>query len=109
MLAQGRPCTNHFSLIQGRVRYTIVIPMKVVLHRIGNSQGVILPKLLLAQVGFTEGEIEMTVEREAIVLRKPKKSVRSGWADAAQKLSKTGDDNLVWPEFPNEGDEALTW
>ena len=98
-----------FRLIQGRVRYTIVIPMKVVLHRIGNSQGVILPKPLLAQVGFTESEIEMTVEREAIVLRKPKKSVRSGWADAAQKLSETGDDNLVWPEFPNEGDEALKW
>jgi hypothetical protein len=28
--------------------------MKVALHRIGNSQGVILPKALLAQVGFTE-------------------------------------------------------
>ena len=96
-------------MIQGRVRYTIVIPMKVVLHRIGNSKGVILPKPLLAQLGFTESEIEMTVEREAIVLRKPKKSVRSGWADAAQKLSETGDDNLVWPEFPNEGDEALKW
>ncbi|MBV8280119.1 MAG: AbrB/MazE/SpoVT family DNA-binding domain-containing protein, partial [Verrucomicrobia bacterium] len=45
--------------------------MKVALHRIGNSQGVILPKALLAQVGFTENEVEMTIEREAIVLRKP--------------------------------------
>ena len=83
--------------------------MKVTLHRIGNSQGVILPKPLLAQVGFTESELEMTVEQDAIVLRKPKKSVRSGWADVAKELAENGDDALEWPEFPNEGDQSLTW
>ena len=83
--------------------------MKVTLHSIGNSQGVSLPKPLLAQVGFTESELEMTVEQDAIVLRKPKKGVRSGWADAAKELAENGDDALVWPEFPNEGDQSLTW
>ena len=38
----------------------------------GNSQGVIIPKLVLAQVGL-EDEAEMTVERGALVLRKPAK------------------------------------
>jgi antitoxin MazE len=83
--------------------------MKVALHRIGNSQGVILPKALLAQVGFTENEVEMTIEREAIVLRKPRKSVRAGWADAAKQLAQSGDDALVWPEFANEADNSLKW
>jgi antitoxin MazE len=72
--------------------------MKIAIRRIGNSQGVILPKPLLAQVGLTENEAEMTVERDAIILRKPTKSVRAGWAAAAERLSRTGDDSLVWPE-----------
>ena len=72
--------------------------MKIAIRRIGNSQGVILPKPLLAQVGLTENEAEMTVERDAIILRKPTKSVRAGWATAAERLSRTGDDSLVWPE-----------
>ena len=83
--------------------------MKVAIHRIGNSQGVILPKPLLAQVGLTESEVELTVERDAIVLRKPKKSVRAGWADAAKKLSEAGDDSLVWPEVGSEDDASLKW
>jgi antitoxin MazE len=36
----------------------------------GNSQGVIIPKPVLAQVGL-EHEAEMVVEKDAIVLRKP--------------------------------------
>ena len=87
----------------------MLLHMKVALHRIGNSQGVILPKTVLAQVGFTENELEMTVERDAIVLRKPRKSVRVGWADAAKQLAQSGDDALGWPEFANEADDALKW
>jgi len=87
----------------------MLLQMKVALHRIGNSQGVILPKALLAQVGFIENEVEMTIEREAIVLRKPRKSVRAGWADAAKQLAQSGDDALVWPEFANEADSSLKW
>ena len=83
--------------------------MKIALHRIGNSHGVILPKPLLAQVGFTENELEMTIERDAIVLRKPRKPVRAGWADAAKQLAQSGDDALVWPEFANEADDSLKW
>jgi antitoxin MazE len=83
--------------------------MKVAIHRIGNSQGVILPKPILAQVGVTENELEMIVERDIIVLRKPKKAARSGWAEAAKKLADDGDDVLVWPELPNEDDASLKW
>ena len=58
--------------------------------------------------GF-EGEIEMTVTSDGIMLVKPKEQARAGWAAASQELVAAGDDDLVWPEFVNEGDEVLAW
>ena len=83
--------------------------MRAAIHRIGNSQGVILPKPLLRQIGLTEGEAELTVEHDAIVLRKPKRKAREGWEEDSKMLAAAGDDALVWPEFANEGDDDLTW
>ncbi len=83
-------------------------PIPITIRQIGNSQGVVIPKPLLAQVGF-EGEAEITVEGGALVLRKPKQPVRSGWAVAARKISEIGDDELVLGEFGNEGDSELAW
>ena len=82
--------------------------MHVTIRQIGNSQGFVIPKPLLIQVGL-EGEAEMTIEGGAIVLRKPAKPVRAGWAEAAQKIAKCGDDVLVMGEFVNEADAELTW
>jgi antitoxin MazE len=82
--------------------------MKITIRAMGNSQGVIIPKPVLLQVGL-EGEAEMTVEHGALVLRKLSKPVRAGWAQAAQKIAATGDDALVMPEFANESDADLAW
>jgi antitoxin MazE len=83
--------------------------MNASIIRIGNSQGVILPKPVLAQLGDTGGELEMEVENDAIILRKPKRQVRQGWTEAAQAISQAGDDALVWPEFVNQDDKDLEW
>ena len=83
--------------------------MKVALQRIGNSQGIILPKALLAQVGLTEGEAEMTIERDAIVLRKPKKSARAGWAEESARVAAAEGDAPVWPDLPTEEDRDIEW
>jgi len=82
--------------------------MKAPIHRIGNSHGVIIPKPFLAEIGLTT-EVEMTLERDAIVLRKPRLSVREGWAEASKALAATGDDALIWPEFANADDADLRW
>ena len=84
--------------------------MHVTIRQIGNSQGVVTPEPLLAQVGL-DGETgaEMTIEGDAFVLRRPARQARSGWADAAAKLAKSGDDGLVMGEFGNEGDAELQW
>jgi antitoxin MazE len=74
----------------------------------GNSQGVLIPKPILQQLGLVD-EAEMIVEGNTLVLRRPKSAPRSGWAQAAKELAASGDDALVWPEFPNEGDSDLVW
>jgi antitoxin MazE len=82
--------------------------MQVALRQIGNSQGIVIPKPLLAQLGL-KGEVNMTVENGALVLRKPAKPVREGWAEAAQTIAQADDDGLVLGEFANEGDDQLAW
>ena len=52
---------------------------------------------------------EMTVERGALVLRRPTKVARTGWAAAAKKVADAGDDELVMGEFGNQGDTELAW
>lgn len=82
--------------------------MKATLRKMGNSQGVIIPKAVITQLGF-ENELEMIVEQNIIILRKPAKLIRSGWAEASRLIAKTEDDKVVWPEFANEGDAELSW
>ena len=82
--------------------------MKTTIRRMGNSQGVIIPKPLLAQVGLVD-EAELVVEKGSIVLRKPSRKVRAGWAEASQRVAEAGDDAPVWPEFANDGDAELQW
>lgn len=82
--------------------------MKIAIRKMGNSQGVILPKPVLTQLGL-ESEAEMSIERDAIVLRKPRTGVREGWAEASKAIAASGDDKLVWPEFGNAADSELAW
>ena len=82
--------------------------MKSTLRRIGNSKGLILPQPLLAQVGLVR-DVELTLEQDAIVIRRPKRRRRTGWADASKAIAAVGDDKLVWPEFANRDDGKLRW
>jgi antitoxin MazE len=81
---------------------------QIAIRRIGNSQGILIPKPLLAQVGLAD-RAELTVERDALVLRRPARPARAGWAAAAKKIAERGDDALVLGEFGNEDDVELIW
>ena len=82
--------------------------LPVTIRRIGNSLGVVIPKPVLAQVGLT-AEASLTVERGAIVLRKPQKAVRSGWAEAAAQVAAQGEEEILMGEFANAADSELQW
>jgi antitoxin MazE len=82
----------------------------VAIRQIGNSQGVVIPKPVMAQVGLNpDTGAEMTVESGALVLRRPSGGARAGWADAARKIAEAGDDSLVTGEFGNTADADLAW
>ena len=82
--------------------------MLITIRRLGNSQGILIPKPLLQQVGLAD-QAEIVVEGNALVLRRPKPAPRTGWAEAAKDLAATGDDALVWTEFANQEDSELQW
>jgi antitoxin MazE len=82
--------------------------VQVTIRAIGNSQGVVIPKPLLALVGL-QGRAEMTIEGDALVLRRPAKAARAGWAEAAARIAEDADDALAMGEFGNAGDAGLTW
>jgi antitoxin MazE len=82
----------------------------VSIRKIGNSQGIVIPKPVLVQLGLNgETEAEMTIEGGALVLRRPARPARAGWAEAARKIAAAGDDALVMGEFRNEADAELAW
>jgi len=82
----------------------------VSIRQIGNSQGVVIPKPVLSQLGLSrEAGAEMTIEGGALVLRRPASPVRTGWAEAARKIAGAGDDELVMGEFGNAADVELDW
>jgi len=84
--------------------------MQIAIRNIGNSRGVVLPKPLLAQAGLDESAVaNVAIENGAIVLRKPAKPVRAGWADAAKAVAAAGEDALLMGEFGNAADVQLQW
>ena len=80
--------------------------LRVTLRRIGNSLGIVSPKPGMAQVGLTE-QVDLTAERGAIVLRKPRKATRSGWAEGARFVAIHEQDTLLMGEFGNAADLEL--
>lgn len=84
--------------------------MRASLRKMGNSTGLIIPKPVLLQMGVKGGEdLEMSIDEDRIVLRQAKRHPRAGWAEAAKRVAKAGDDALVWPEFGNLDDADLKW
>jgi antitoxin MazE len=84
--------------------------MEIAIRNIGNSKGLVLPKPLLAQVGLDGASTaEVVLKGDSIILRKPAKTARAGWAQAAAALASQGGDSLLMGEFGNTDDEELSW
>jgi antitoxin MazE len=84
--------------------------MRASIRRMGNSAGIILPKPVLAELGVSVGDdLALSMEKGRVVLVPAESHPRAGWADAARQLAAAGDDELVWPEFANAGDDDLRW
>jgi antitoxin MazE len=82
--------------------------MEVAIRKMGNSQGVLIPKPILAQLGL-EGTADLQVRDGVIEIRPVRRNPREGWAEDARRLAEQGGEALVWPDFANEADNQLVW
>lgn len=84
--------------------------MKTALRKMGNSEGVIIPKPILRETGVrVSDQFDITVRKGAIVLTPIARDPRAGWAEESKAIHEAGDDKLVWPDFPNEADKDWQW
>ena len=67
--------------------------MRARVVRIGNSQGVRIPKPILEQTGIME-DVELEVEKNQIIIR-PISNPRVGWDFAFKTMSEKHDDVLI--------------
>ena len=83
----------------------MVAMIKSRIVKIGNSQGVRIPKLLLEQSNL-EDEVELVVQEDQIIIR-PVQYVRQGWEEAFTTISELGDHTFpdVEPVSLSEWDE----
>jgi len=69
------------------------VAMRTRIIRIGNSQGVKIPKLLLERSHLSE-EVEIEARNDRIIIRSAKHS-RQGWESAFRAMAARGDDKLL--------------
>ena len=67
--------------------------MRARVIKIGNSQGLRIPKPILEQTGIMD-DVEIEVEKNQIIIR-PVKNVRDGWDDAFKIMGEKGDDEPI--------------
>lgn len=67
--------------------------MRARIIKIGNSQGIRIPKLILEQTRLGE-EVELEAQDDQIIIR-PVSYPRQGWDEAFQAMAGCGDDQLL--------------
>ena len=67
--------------------------MRARVIKIGNSQGLRIPKPILEQTGILD-DVEIEVEKDQIIIR-PVKNAREGWDAAFEMMSEKGDDEPI--------------
>jgi len=72
--------------------------MRTRIVKIGNSQGIRIPKALLAQTDL-HGEVEISVRRGTLVISAAAPA-RRGWDDAFRQMAACGDDRLLDGDVP---------
>jgi antitoxin MazE len=72
--------------------------MRARIVKIGNSQGIRLPKPIIEQAGIS-GDVDIVVENEKIIIS-PISKPRAGWEEAFRKMAENGDDLPIDMEQP---------
>lgn len=82
--------------------------LRVRIIKIGNSQGIRIPKVWLEQLHLG-AEVEMTVQPKQIIIR-PAHQPRHNWDEQFQAMAACGDDQLLDKVMPTRWDkEEWEW
>jgi antitoxin MazE len=73
------------------------------LVKIGNSQGIRIPKALIDQLGLGP-EIELVVEQDHLEIHRSA-NPREGWAEQLREMVQAGEDKMLDPYVPTKFDE----
>jgi len=84
----------------------MAVIVKTKLVRIGNSQGIRIPRVVVEQTGL-EGELELEVRDRQLVVRP--KSRRAGWEDRFREMARRRDDRPLWPEAALTSFDEKEW
>lgn len=71
--------------------------MRARVIKIGNSQGLRIPKPILEQTGIKD-DVEIEVEKNQIIIR-PVRHAREGWDKAFKRMREKGDDTPLIDEI----------
>jgi len=81
------------------------------LVKIGNSQGIRIPKPLVEQAHLEGKDLKLQLVKGGLLIS-PQNSVRSGWKEAIE-LSLASNDveplDSDWLDFPHGSDDELEW
>lgn len=72
------------------------VQVKTHIRRMGNSQGVLIPKPLLEEIGVMAGDaVDLKVKKGRLVIAPLARDSRAGWADECQALAVAGEFGLM--------------
>jgi antitoxin MazE len=74
--------------------------------QIGNSRGIRLPKSIFHELNI-KNEVELTINKDALIIKGIKKRPRQGWSEAFAKMSTDKADKLLLPD--NVDNETFEW
>ena len=82
--------------------------MEIKLSKIGNSQGIIIPKTILEQCGLKE-RIKMEVQNNCLIISPI--NPREGWEEAILAAGESKDDELLMEDYLEHSwdEEEWTW
>jgi antitoxin MazE len=79
------------------------------LIKIGNSQGVRIPKAIIKQAHLENTSLEFEVTAGGLLLKPIQKKPREGWAEAFKEMADSGDDVLLIDDSLDLDFEGWEW
>ncbi|MBD5276918.1 MAG: AbrB/MazE/SpoVT family DNA-binding domain-containing protein [Bacteroides sp.] len=68
------------------------------ISQVGSSVGIIIPRFIAAEGGFSKGvAVDIEYKDNQIIISRPK-TTREGWAAAFAKYAKEGEDSQLLPD-----------